>query len=566
MGACNSVCLERKEKDLDYMDDQNHHSNKTNGQAKPIHSHHIKNEKPGDINGKIEEELFNEPVQLIIKKQDTIRSEKRRNIDLQRDIIIDGSLLVGKASGNINENYKRLKKLGEGSYGTVYLVNHIYSGQNRAMKIITKKNTGEENQKVDLEIINEIEILKKMDHPNIVKIFEFYNSTKNYYLITEFCKHGELFDKIVKEGPFNEEFSSYIMYQIFNAVFYVHSMNILHRDLKPENILIEREEKHGIKIKIIDFGTAKIFEKNKVERKIIGSSYYIAPEVLSKSYNEKCDLWSCGVIMYILLCASPPFSGRNDNEIIENIKKGYYDLESSAWQKVSNEAKHLIKNLLERNVGIRISAEEALDHKWFKKLKTKEKINFVDPEKIKNMLYQLKRYSPDKILQHIALAYLVHNFPQHEEVRDAFKLFSIIDVNSNGKITKMELKSGIANLLTSENQKDFDLEKLIDEVFSQIDGDNNDCIEYEEFVRGCINKENFITEEIIKFSFLFFDKDQNGEITTDEIKEILIKSFNKDVKSHEDSIKSIITEVDVNKDGKISYEEFKKMMNSILNQ
>jgi len=559
MGQCNSVCLNVKEKDLDHIDEEE--KVRSNGQTKNIISHHIKNQKSEAGEKKAEDELFNEPVQLI-KKQESVKSEKKRNLDLQRDIIIDGSLLVGKASGNINENYKRMKKLGEGSYGTVYLVNHNYSGQNRAMKIITKKNSGDENQKVDLEIVNEIEILKKMDHPNIVKIFEFYNSAKNYYLITEFCKGGELFDKIVKEGPFNEDFTSYIMYQIFNAVFYCHSMNILHRDLKPENILIESEEKHGIKIKIIDFGTAKIFEKNKVERKIIGSSYYIAPEVLSKSYNEKCDLWSCGVIMYILLSASPPFSGRNDNEIIENIKKGYYDLESAVWQKVSNEAKHLIKNLLERNVGIRISAEEALEHKWFKKLKTKEKINFVEPEKIKNMLNQLKMHNPDKIMQHIALAYLVHNFPQHDEIRDAFKLFSIIDVNSNGKITKMELKTGLANLL---EKKDYELENLIDEIFSIIDGDNNGYIEYEEFVRGCICKEKFINEDIIKFSFIFFDKDQNGEITVEEIKEILIKNFNKDVKSYEDSIKNIINEVDLNKDGKISYDEFKNMMNSLLN-
>lgn len=430
------------------------------------------------------------------------------------------------------------------------------------MKIIMKKNS-EDNQKVDIEIINEIEILKKMDHPNIVKIFEFYNSTKNYYLITEFCKEGELFDKIVKDGPFDEEFTAYIMYQIFNAVLYCHSMNILHRDLKPENILIERKEKHGIKIKIIDFGTAKIFEKNKVERKIIGSSYYIAPEVLSKSYNEKCDLWSCGVIMYILLSASPPFSGRNDNEIIENIKRGYYDLESSVWQKVSNEAKHLIKNLLERNIGIRISAEEALQHKWFKILKTKEKINYVEPEKIMLMLKNLKAYSPDKILQHVALAYLVHNYPQHDEIRDAFKLFSIIDINSIGKITKGELKTGLESLL---NGKDKEIDHMIDEIFAIIDGDNNGYIEYEEFVRGCVNKENFITEDIIKFCFVFFDRDQNGEITCEEIKEILLKNFNKekDLKSYEESIKSIISEVDLNKDGKISYEEFKKMMGSLL--
>jgi len=428
------------------------------------------------------------------------------------------------------------------------------------MKIITKKDV-ENCQKVDAEIMNEIEILKKMDHPNIVKIFEFYNSTKNYYLITEFCKEGELFDKIVKEGPFDEDFASYIMYQIFSAVNYCHNMSILHRDLKPENILIERKEKNGLKIKIIDFGTAKIFENNKVERKIIGSSYYIAPEVLSKNYNEKCDLWSCGVILYILLSVSPPFSGRNDNEIIENIKKGYYDIESNIWQKVSPEAKNLIRSLLERNVGIRINAEEALNHKWFKKLKTKDKFNWVPQEKIKSMLENLKSYSVDKILQRIALAYLVHNNPQHEEVLDACKLFNLIDKNSNGKITKLELKDGLNELSVCD---EVESEKFVNEIFNLIDGDNNGYIEYEEFIRGCINKERFITEDIIKFSFRFFDKDNNGEITFEEIKFTFAKSFKKDIQNYEDIITKVIFEVDLNKDGKISYPEFKNMMYSIL--
>jgi len=561
MGGCKSICIKVKEKDLDFIDNEDG-GLPENGQSIKANTNNLENSKANkqkksnfsstEKQEKEEQKKFN--------KSETYKSDPQKKTEILNDVIIDGNLIVGRATGNVNENYKNMKKLGEGSYGTVHLVNHNYSGQLRAMKIITKKNV-ENTQKVDVEIMNEIEILKKMDHPNIVKIFEFFNSTKNYYLITEFCKEGELFDKIVKEGPFDEDFASYIMFQIFSAVHYCHSMNVLHRDLKPENILIERKEKNGLKIKIIDFGTAKIFENNKVERKIIGSSYYIAPEVLSKNYNEKCDLWSCGVILYILLSAVPPFSGRNDNEIMESIKKGFYDIESNIWQKISPEAKNLIRSLLERNPGMRINSEEALNHKWFKKLKTKDKFNFVPQEKIKTMFENLKRYSADKTLQHIALAYLVHNNPQHEEVLDACKLFNLVDKNSNGKITKLELKEGINELSVWDREQS---EQFVEEIFNLIDGDNNGYIEYEEFVRGCINKERFITEDIIKFSFRFFDKDNNGEITFEEIKVTFAKSFKKDIKNYEQTITNIIMQVDTNKDGKISYSEFKSMMNSIL--
>jgi len=563
MGNCKSICIKEIHKDLDCIHNP---ENALIENGQPKHSNSKKSNQQNKYKSDIHklktfksENLEDSKNNL---KSDTRKSEHKKSLEMLSDVIIDGNLIVGKATGNVNENYKNIKKLGEGSYGTVHLVNHIYSGQLRAMKIITKKNT-ENNNNVDNEIMNEIEILKKMDHPNIVKIFEFYNSTKNYYLITEYCKEGELFDKIVKEGPFNEDFASYIMYQIFSSMYYCHSMNVLHRDLKPENILIERKEKNGLKIKIIDFGTAKIFEKNKVETKIIGSSYYIAPEVLSKNYNEKCDLWSCGVILYILLSASPPFGGRNDNEIIENIKKGYYNIESNIWQKVSPEAKNLIRSLLERNPGNRISAEEAINHKWFKKLKTKDKFNFIPQEKIKAMLENLKSYSADKILQHIAMAYLVHNNPQHEEVLDACRLFNLIDKNSNGKITKLELKDGINELSVWDEGES---ENFVNEIFQKIDGDKNGYIEYEEFVRGCVNKEYFINEEIIKFSFRFLDKDNNGEITFEEIKLTFAKSFKNELNSFDEIISSIIMEVDTNRDGKISYPEYKTMMFSLLDK
>ena len=178
-----------------------------------------------------------------------------------------------------------------------------------------------------------------------MKIFEFFIEPDGYYLITEYCGGGELFDAIKKNGCFTEPVAANIMYQIFNAINYCHQTNnIIHRDLKPENILIvNKDESTGFyNVKIIDFGTAKIYEKNKNLNKIIGSSYYIAPEVLLKNYNEKCDIWSCGVILYILLCGKVPFNGKNDSEILQKIKGGKYDLNRHPFESVSDEAKDLI--------------------------------------------------------------------------------------------------------------------------------------------------------------------------------------------------------------------------------
>ena len=179
-----------------------------------------------------------------------------------------------------------------------------------------------------------------------------------------------IISRIVDKGPFNEAYSAYVMFQILSAINYCHNMKIIHRDLKPENILIvERDKNNYPRIKICDFGTSKMFEKGAVQRKLVGSSYYIAPEVLKKRYDEKCDIWSCGVILYILLSARPPFAGDSDKEIMENVSTGKYDLQSSPFNKVSKSGKDLIQKLLVMDPKKRISAQEALTHNWFKEKK-----------------------------------------------------------------------------------------------------------------------------------------------------------------------------------------------------
>jgi calcium-dependent protein kinase len=220
--------------------------------------------------------------------------------------------------------YDELNMLGEGAYGKVVKVRHKVSKVLRAMKIINKDkmSLGSEEEEA---LINEINVVKSLDHPNIMKVYEFFNKDNSLYIISELLSGGELLDKINEAGNLNEDVSSFLMKQIFSAVDFCHQKGIIHRDLKPENILIESEEeanKEFFTVKIIDFGTSGKLKSGEMFNLTVGTPLYVSPEVLKNKYNEKCDMWSCGVIMYMMLSGNPPFKGDNDEEIYQAVKEG----------------------------------------------------------------------------------------------------------------------------------------------------------------------------------------------------------------------------------------------------
>lgn len=487
------------------------------------------------------------------------------NQKIPEPINVNPDVLVEKWAGFPTDYYTLLNKIGEGFYGVVWKVKNKISGQVCAMKKIIKRSKTSIEE--DLEIINEIEMMKKLDHPNMIKVFRFFATPDAYFIIMELCEGGELFYEIINHGPFSEDGAAFILYQILSAVFYCHSNNIIHRDLKPENILIEKKDKDGyLTVKVSDFGTAKLYEKGRSERKIVGSSYYIAPEVLKKNYDEKCDLWSCGVILYILLSGNPPFEGETDSEVLEKVRQSKFDLTSSPWPNISKEAKDLISNLLQVEPASRLSAGEALKHPWFKNLNTKSKIYkiVVDHSNVKiveEFVQNLKNYPALNAFQQTALAYIVHNFPQLEEVENCYKFFGNVDLNGDGKITKSELLASLRDYVNEPVEK---LEKDVEEIFKNIDYNHNGFIDLEEFVSAAIRKEKLLNDEILKFAFQFFDKDNSGEITFDEIKQTFTKEENMENPDMENQLKKFIDEIDLNKDGKISFDEFKIMMRNIF--
>ena len=476
---------------------------------------------------------------------------KKRNSEI---VGLEHNPLIALVKSDPFIDYTIIKELGSGSFATVYLVKHNISGAIRAMKAIKKISYEDEDDNNEYEIINEINILMKMDHPNIIKIFEFYNNSTTYYLITEYCEGGSLFDLIKKNGPFTEIQASYIMHQILSVVNYCHKMKIIHRDLKPENILINKNENGLVKIKICDFGTSLMFNRGEIQDQIVGSIYYIAPEIIQKKYNSKCDLWSCGIIMYILLTGVPPFGGKDNQTIIKKILLSDYD--KTKLQKRCRPCIDLIDKLLERDVKKRIRADVALEHKWFKIYKSYEiRVDIDDPKLIETYINNLKSYKKSSDIQEVALAYLVHNHPELEDIDNACKLFGIIDKKGNGKINKEELYNGLSELYKSEKLKDD-----IDKIFENLDINKDLYLEYEEFVRAAIDKSIFLTDSSLKFAFKYFDKDNKGDITVEDLCSIF--SGDSLSKKELERIKKLVKKI--TPDEKIRYKEFCEIMKAFL--
>ena len=468
--------------------------------------------------------------------------------------------IISKNKNSLNDIYKIEKLLGEGGYGKVYLVRHKKMNLLRAMKVIPiySKN---EKQKID----EEIELLKQLDHPNIVKLFEYFSDKDNYYLITEYCRGGDLFDLIRKKKHFSELSTAYIMYQIFHALIYCHNTHqLIHRDIKPENIVVFRqnEGQELYDVKLIDFGIAKIF--NKLEKnndfRVKGSLSYISPEVLKCKYDEKCDIWSCGVILYILVIGTYPFNGKDKNEILNNIEMGNYSFPKGFVENSSNEIRDLIKQCLQVNPSNRISAKDALNHPFFNLYEIKEFFIHVSESFLNKIINNIKKYETKNSLQGLAFKYLVHNYPNQEQVYLIYRVFKKFNKNNDGKLTKQELKEGLLKYLVKGKANGIDAEKETNNIFNKLDGNNNGYIECEEFVCAGIDKNLLKNKKVLRFTFDFLDKNKNEEVSVEELKEV----FGVVNQEDEKSLVNLMKTIDTNSDGHISFDEYYMMMVKII--
>jgi calcium-dependent protein kinase len=470
-------------------------------------------------------------------------------ISSQDDLKIDTYLFCRLKKGNIRDNYTIGRKLGAGSFGFVREAIHKGTGYKRAIKTIHKE-TLTEDMKAHSRFFAEVDILSRADHPNIVKLYEFYEDDRYYHLVTEYIGGGELFDFIIKTKLLSEPIAANFMKQIFSGLAYCHSNNIVHRDIKPENLLLDREARDSV-LKIIDFGTSANINGKLTQK--YGTGYYIAPEVLRQNYDEKCDVWSCGVILYILLSGRPPFYGKDEKEIFPKIEKGEFSLKGGVWERISSSAKNLIRNLLEFNPKNRISAKEALEDQWIQRY---PEYSFNDEMIPDTTLDRLYNFRAERKLQHAVLTYIASQFITKEESENLAIAFKKIDKNFDGKLSREELEQAYKELYGEKTAAE-EAEK----VMKQVDINNSGFIDYTEFLAASAKKEALLTSENLDSAFKTFDVDGNGKISSAELKEILGNGLS----TSEEVWEEIIREVDIDGDGEIDLEEFKIMMNKIAN-
>ena len=525
------------------------------------------------------------------------------------NIKVNAKNFIVQRTKNISEAYEKLQFLGQGAFGSVYKVVRKNSGTReiiRALKEISKKsmNVSEESKE---EIKNEIEVLKNIDHPNIMKIFEFFEDENNIYLVNEFCGGGDVAGMNDKYGLFPEFFLKYVMFQVFLAISFLHSNKVVHGDIKRENIAFvyqgkkkeknefeeffqtlfkdkdlqeELNESPGIEnlsenaqklieeicnyeMKILDFGSAKMKKNGKLKEKlsgVTGTVYYCSPEVVKDKYDFECDEWSCGVMMYILLTGYPPFVGENEDEIFDNILKQDLNLNVPQLKNITESCKDLINQLLEKDANKRINAEDALKHDFFTSginvgnlLKGKFKENSDYLKKMFNKKgTQLRGKKKSSKFRDVVIAYIALNFSEQDVEKKAKQIF-------------MEMSGGNKHYLITKDTFVPKMEKIfkgltkneIEELFDSIDENETGNIEYEELIRALTDKEKLLSDKNLKEAFNFFDKDNSGSITWNEIAEIVYPEG----KIPKNTIKEFLNEIgEQDENMKIDYFEFKKIL------
>ena len=449
---------------------------------------------------------------------------------------------VGKFEGVFLDNYDVLKQLGKGGYGKVYEVMNKKTKEIRACKHLSKLSIK------NLEKFErEIEILRKADHPNIIKLYEIFESKRSFYLIMEECRGGEVFDRIIEhiqnKEMYSEKNAAIILRQMMSAVEYCHNNGIAHRDLKPENLLyLNQGSEDNNSIKVIDFGLSQVISPNKKLKTKVGTAYYVSPEILQGSYSEKCDIWSAGVILYILLSGDPPFNGPSDIAIYKKIAQMDFDFPEAKWANISDEAKDLIKHMIAPE-NERYNARQVMEHKW---------MNIVNQDNLANLNFDpsfLVNYAKSNIFKKMTLLFIASRL-EDNEINHLKKIFEAFNLQKDGQISYQELKKGLKELKCCHIS-----DEELCELFKSIDVDQNGKIDYTEFLAATIQKRIYLQKEKLFEAFCTFDKDDCGKIKKEELMSVL----NADPQQ-EGEIEKIIKEVDKTGEGSIDYKEFLEMM------
>ncbi|GLT92706.1 hypothetical protein SLE2022_105310 [Rubroshorea leprosula] len=453
------------------------------------------------------------------------------------------TVLTGVPKENIEEKYLVDRELGRGEFGVTYLCIDRSSRELLACKSISKRKL---RTAVDIDDVRrEVAIMQHLPkNSSIVSLKEACEDDNAVHLVMELCEGGELFDRIVARGHYTERAAATVTRTIVEVVQLCHKHGVIHRDLKPENFLFANQKENS-PLKAIDFGLSIFFKPGERFSEIVGSPYYMAPEVLKRSYGPEIDIWSAGVILYILLCGVPPFWAESEQGVAQAILRGLIDFKRDPWPSISESAKNLVRQMLEPDPKLRLTAQQVLEHPWLQNAKKAPNVPLGDVVKSRLKQFSMMNRFKRKALRVIA------EFLSIEEVEDIKEMFKKMDTDNDGVVSIEELKAGLKNfgshLVESEAQM----------LIEAVDANGKGKLDYGEFVAVSLHLQRMANDEHLRKAFSYFDKYGNGYIEPDELREALMEDGADD---YTDVASDIFQEVDTDKDGRISYDEFAAMM------
>ncbi|CAK8565323.1 unnamed protein product [Lathyrus sativus] len=443
---------------------------------------------------------------------------------------------------DVRATYTIGKELGRGQFGVTHLCTNKVTKEQFACKTIAKRKLV---NKEDIEDVRrEVQIMHHLTgQPNIVELIGAYEDKQSVHLVMELCAGGELFDRIIAKGLYTERAAASLLRTIVQIIHTLHSMGVIHRDLKPENFLLLSKDENA-PLKATDFGLSVFFKQGDMFKDIVGSAYYIAPEVLKRRYGPEVDIWSIGVMLYILLSGVPPFWAESEHGIFNAILRGHIDFTSDPWPSISPAAKDLVRKMLNSDPKQRLTAQEVLDHPW-----TKEDGEAPDKPIDNAVLGRLKQFRAMNQFKKVALR-VIAGCLSEEEIMGLKEMFKGMDTDNSGTITIEELKLGLQQQGTKLSEQE------VKQLMEAADADGNGTIDYDEFITATMHMNRMNREEHLYTAFQYFDKDNSGFITTEELEQAL-REYN----MHDGrDIKDILQEVDGDNDGRINYDEFAAMM------
>ncbi|KAK9267716.1 hypothetical protein L1049_010149 [Liquidambar formosana] len=404
--------------------------------------------------------------------------------------------ILGKPFEDVKSHYTLGKELGKGQFGITYLCTENSTGQLYACKSILKRKLVSKNDKEDVK--REMQIMQHLSgQPNIVEFKGAYEDRQSVHLVMELCAGGELFDRIIAQGQYSERAAAKICRSVVNVVHICHFMGVMHRDLKPENFLLASKDEDAM-LKATDFGLSVFIEEGKLYRDIVGSAYYVAPEVLRRSYGKEIDIWSTGVILYILLSGVPPFWAETERGIFDAILQGEIDFESQPWPMISNSAKDLVRKMLTQDPKKRITPAQVLDHPWIR-----EDGEASDKPIGSAVLSRMKQFRAMNKLKQLALKVIAENLSE-EDIKGLKSMFTNMDTDKSGTITYEELKTGLARIGSRLSEAE------VKQLMEAADVDGNGTIDYIEFITATMHRHKLEKDEHLYKAFEYFDKDHSG--------------------------------------------------------